>query len=324
MLDDFQKRFLPAFEVTRAQSQGRPVVALESAVITHGLPHSQNLSLAQDMERMVRDEGAIPATVGMLEGKVIVGLNQAELERLASAEGALKISLRDFATALLWYANGGTTVAGTMFAAQRVGIRVLATGGIGGVHPTRIAGGLADLHLEQQLDVSSDLTALGQTPMIVVCAGAKSVMDLPATLEYLETAGVPVIGYQTDHFPEFFSIGSRLPVGLRLDQPAEIAKFAHFHWSMGMRSAVLVCQQVPANEALEPAQAKEAERKAAHEAHDKGIVGSVLTPFLLKRVNELTDGKSMRANLALLLNNARLAGQVARALTDFQRQQKVI
>lgn len=311
-MDDLKKRQVFAFEVTRAMAQGQPIVALESAVITHGLPRPQNLALAQDMEQAVRAGDAIPATVGVLEGKIIVGMNQSELETLAYAEDPLKISPRNFATALLQDRAGGTTVAGTMFAASQSEIKVFATGGIGGVH------------IEHRFDVSSDLKALAEIPMIVVCAGAKSILDLPATLEYLETMNVPVIGYQTKNFPEFFSPGKHLPVSLSLDTTDEIARFAYYHWGLGMKSAVLVCQPIPSGAALDSKEADEAQRKASQEALEQGVQGQQLTPFLLKRVNELTGGKSMRANLALLLNNAGLAANIARALTDFQRQQKII
>ncbi len=188
---DFTKTIVPAFEITRAESQKYPVVALESAVITHGLPRPQNLTLAQDMEQAVREEGAIPVTIGVVDGKVLVGMGRSELERLAYADGAIKVSQRNYAAALLKGTIGGTTVAGTMFAANKVGIQVLATGGIGGVHQSFVLGGIADLHVEQRFDVSNDLKALSEIPMIVVCAGAKSVLDLPATVEYLETMGVP-------------------------------------------------------------------------------------------------------------------------------------
>jgi pseudouridine-5'-phosphate glycosidase len=311
-MDDIKKRQVFAFEVTRARTQGLPMVALESAVITHGLPRPQNLALAQDMEQAVRAHDAIPATIGLLEGKIIVGMNQSELERLAYEDHPLKISPRNFAAALLQDRAGGTTVAGTMFAASGAGIKVLATGGIGGVH------------IEHRFDVSSDLKALAEIPMIVVCAGAKSILDLPATLEYLETMNVPVIGYQTEKFPEFFSPGKDLPVSLSLDSTEDIAKFAFYHWGLGMKSAVLVCQPVPSGAALDPKDADEAQRKASQEALAQGVHGQRLTPFLLKRVNELTGSKSMRANLALLLNNAGLAAEIARAMTDFQRQQNII
>jgi pseudouridine-5'-phosphate glycosidase len=301
-----------ALEVTRAQTQGLAMVALESAVITHGLARPQNLTLALDMEQAVRAEGATPATVGVLEGKMIVGLDQAELERLAYADSPLKISLRNIAAALVKQASGGTTVAGTMFAANRAGIKVLAGGGIGGVH------------VEQRFDVSPDLRALAEIPMIVVCAGAKSILDLPATVEYLEGMDVPVIGYQTDKFPEFFSVGKGLPVSARLDTTEEIAKFAFYHWGLGAKTAILVCQPLPSSAALDPKEADEAQRKASQEAQQQGVRGQKLTPFLLKRVGQLTSGKSTRAHLALLVNNAKLAAQVSRALVDLQRSQKMI
>jgi pseudouridine-5'-phosphate glycosidase len=311
-MDDFQKRFFPAFEVTRAHAQGFPVVAIESSVITHDLPRTQNLTLANEMELAVRGEGGIPATIAVLEGKLIIGLSQTELERLAYTDNPLEISLRDFPTALLKQANGGTTVSATMFAAQMANIQVLTTGGIGGVH------------LERRFDVSADLIALSKTPMIVICAGAKSIFDLPATLEYLETMGVPVVGYQTNYFPEFFCVGQKLPVSVRLDHPIDIIKFANFHWDMGMKSAILVCQSIPSNTALNPAEVEDAREKATQEALKQGVRGQKLTPFLLQQINGLTNGKSMRANLDLLSNNAKLAAQIARALVDFERYQKVL
>lgn len=301
--------FSCAAEVARAQSQSLPLVALESTVITHGLPRPQNLELAREMEQSVRAQGATPATIAILDDQIRIGLTDSELERLAAAEEVLKISLRDFAAALSLHKLGGTTVAGTMFAAHRAEIRVFATGGIGGVHR------------ESRLDISTDLKALAEIPMLVVCAGAKSILDLPATLEYLETMGVPVIGYQTDTFPEFFSPPGKLPVSLRLDTPAEIVEFASQHWALGFKSAVLVCQPVPPEMALSAAEAAPAEEKASQEALAQGIGGQKLTPFLLQRVKELTDGKSMRANLALLKNNAVLAGKIAVAMS--KRNQKM-
>jgi len=288
-----------ADEVLHARQLGTPLAALESTVITHGLPQPENLALARDMESAIRQQGATPATIAILDDKIHIGLTGAELERLSTARDVLKISLRDFATALVQHKLGGTTVAGTMFAAHQAGIQVFATGGIGGVHR------------ESRLDISTDLKALAEIPLIVVCAGAKSILDLPATLEYLETMGVPVIGYGTDTFPEFFSPPGKLPVSLRLDSPAEIVRFAETHWGLGMQSAVLVCQPVPAEEALSLEDAIPAEEQASREAIEQGISGQKLTPFLLGRVKELTGGKSMQANLALLKNNAVLAAKIA-------------
>ncbi|MBK8421478.1 pseudouridine-5'-phosphate glycosidase [Candidatus Villigracilis saccharophilus] len=290
-------------EIARALNFGTPVVALESTVITHGLPQPQNLELARDMEQQVRDNDATPATVALLDGEIRIGLSDEELVRLSESDSVLKVSHRDFATAILKKKNGGTTVAGTMFAAQLAGIKVFATGGIGGVHK------------ESSFDISTDLRALAEIPMIVVCAGAKAILDLPATLEYLETMGVPVVGYQTDEFPAFYSRESGLNVSVRLDSPKEIADFARAHWDLGMRSAVLVTNPVPETEAISQVEMEPMILQASEEAIEQGIHGQKLTPFLLGRISELTEGKSLRTNLALLLNNARLAARIAAEMT---------
>ena len=290
-------------EIARALKLGSPIVALESTVITHGLPHPQNLNLARDMEKQVRDAGSIPATVALLDGKVRLGLSDVELVRLSESESKLKVSHRDFATAIVKKKDGGTTVAGTMLAAQMSGIKVFATGGIGGVHK------------ESPFDISTDLKALAETPMIVVCAGAKAILDLPATLEYLETMGVPVVGYQTDEFPAFYSRESGLNVSARLDSPKEIAEFAKAHWSMGLRSAILVTNPVPETDSIPKSEMEPFIAKASVEAMEKEIHGQALTPFLLSRISELTGGRSLKANLALLLNNARLAGEISKEMT---------
>ena len=292
-------------EISRALDLGAPVVALESTVITHGLPRPINLELARDMEKQVRDSGATPATIALLDGKIRIGLSDLELVRLSESDsvpptgGCAKVSHRDFATVILKKMNGGTTVAGTMFASQMAGIKVFATGGIGGVHK------------ESSFDISTDLHALAEIPMIVVCAGAKAILDLPATLEYLETMGVPVVGYQTDEFPAFYSRESGLDVSVRLDSPKEIADFAQVHWGLGMRSAVLVTNPVPETDSIPKSEMEPIISKASAEAVEKGIHGQALTPFLLGRISELTEGKSLRTNLALLLNNARLAARIA-------------
>ncbi|MGZ6347391.1 MAG: pseudouridine-5'-phosphate glycosidase [Anaerolineales bacterium] len=287
-------------EVDLALQKKLPVVALESTVITHGLPYPQNLQLARDMEAAVRSEGATPATVALIDGKVRIGLTDEELVRLAQAKSPLKITRRDFATAIIKKACGGTTVAGTMLAAYRAGIQVFATGGIGGVHK------------ENPFDISADLNALAETPMIVVCAGAKAILDLPATLEVLETMGVPVVGYQTDEFPAFYSRESGLKVSARLDSPQEVVDFANAHWSMGMCSSILVTNPAPENEAIPKHELEPIIANASREAQEKKIHGQELTPFLLRRVSELTNGKSLRTNLALLLNNAHLAARIAK------------
>jgi pseudouridine-5'-phosphate glycosidase len=289
--------------IARALKLSSPVVALESTVITHGLPHPQNLQLARDMEAEVRKAGATPATIALIDGEIRIGLTDEELARLSESDSTLKVSRRDFATAIVKKLSGGTTVAGTMFAAHNAGIRVFATGGIGGVHK------------ESPFDVSTDLRALAETPMIVVCAGAKAILDLPATLEYLETMGVPVVGYQTDEFPAFYSRESGLNVSVRLDSPKEIAEFAQTHWRLGMQTAVLVTNPVPIAEAIPRSEMEPLIAKASAEAVESDIHGQALTPFLLKRISELTGGRSLKANLALLLNNARLAAEIANVVT---------
>ncbi|MBI4731449.1 MAG: pseudouridine-5'-phosphate glycosidase [Chloroflexi bacterium] len=299
------------FAINRALRPSLPLVALESTVITHGLPRPQNLALARDMERVVRENGATPATIAVLDGKIRIGLTDAELERLASLDNVRKISRRDFATAIVRKESGGTTVAGTMFAAHQAGIKVFATGGIGGVHEV------------VTLDISTDVQALADTPMIVVCAGAKAILDLPATLEYLETMAVPVIGYQTDEFPAFYSRQSGLPVSARLDSPEEVVRFAKAHWELGMKSALLVCQPLSPEEEIPREKIDGAIARARREAHEQGVHGQPLTPFLLARLAELTGGESMRANLALLLNNAKLAAQIACALTTTDQQKAI-
>jgi pseudouridine-5'-phosphate glycosidase len=280
-------------------------------VITHGLPRPENLYLARDMENAVRDEGAVPATIGVMRGKVRVGMGEAELEELAHAEGSLKISMREFAIAAVKTASGGTTVAGTMFAAQQAGVKVFATGGIGGVHR------------ESRSDVSTDLQALATIPMIVVCAGAKAILNLYATLEYLETMSVPVVGYQTDHFPAFYSRESGLKVSVNLDTPEEIVELAQSHWSMGMQSAILVANPVPEEDAIPRSEMDPIIAQASSEAVDRRVRGQDLTPFLLKRINELSNGRAVRTNLSLLLNNARLAARIAKALAMAKKRKYV-
>jgi pseudouridylate synthase len=293
-------------EIARALQTNIPIVALESTVITHGLPHPQNIQLARDMEAAIRGEGAMPASIALINGKIRIGLSDEELVQLAESESPLKVSHRDFATAIVKKLSGGTTVAGTMLAAHQVGIKVFATGGIGGVHK------------ESAFDISTDLRALAEIPMIVVCAGAKAILDLPATLEYLETMGVPVIGYQTNKFPEFYSRDGNLDVSVRLDSPQEIAEFAQAHWSLGLRSAVLVTNPIPVTDAIPKSEMEPIIRQASQVAKEKKIHGQALTPFLLQHISELTHERSLQANLALLLNNARLAAQISKAMMNNQ------
>jgi pseudouridine-5'-phosphate glycosidase len=263
------------------------------------------------MERAVREEGTTPATIGFLDGQLHIGLNDAELERLANEKAPYKVGPRDFATVITNGACGGTTVAGTMFACKHANIKVFATGGIGGVHR------------ESQFDISADLQALATIPMIVVCAGAKAILDLPATLEYLETMSVPVIGYGTDDFPAFYSRDSGLHVTEKLDNPQDVIEFAKTHWETGLQSAILVANPVPEKDAIPSSEMEPHIEKAIKEAKEKEKHGQEVTPFLLDRINELTKGRSMRANLSLLLNNACLAAQVARALRQSERRKFV-
>ena len=286
-------------DIERALSLGRPVVALESTVITHGLPFPDNLTLAEDMEREVRQQGAVPATIAVLEGLIQIGLSPVQLERLATGQNLHKISTRDFARVIARRESGGTTVAGTLVAAHAAGIKVFATGGIGGVHR------------RSTWDISTDLLQLAHTPLIVVCAGAKAVLDLPATLEYLETHAVMVLGYQTDTFPAFYSSSSKLPVEVRVDSPGEVALQASIHWELGLKSAILVAVPPPEDVALPEEQVLGAIEQALGEVQEKGLRGQSVTPFLLKRVSELTHGASLKANLGLLKNNAKVAAQIA-------------
>lgn len=295
-------------EVAKAQQVDLPVLALESAVITHGLPYPDNLELARSLETEARAAGATPATIAVLDGKVHVGLADEALVRLASQPVERKISRRDFGIALAMGQSGGTTVAGTLAAADLAGIRVFATGGIGGVHR------------DSPRDVSADLPELAQRPVVVVCAGAKAILDLAATVEMLETLGVPVVGYRTDEFPAFYARRSGLPVDVTVETPEEIARIARRHWGMGFKSAVLVVQPPPEEESLPGSEIETIIQQALADARDQGIRGAAVTPFLLARVKELSGGESLRVNLALLRSNARLGAQIAVHLTQRKRR----
>jgi pseudouridine-5'-phosphate glycosidase len=297
--EDLPSFFRISSEVEQAIELGLPVVALESTVITHGLPYPENATLAQDMESQVRGSGCVPATIAVLDGLIHVGLDTFQLDRIATTQGLEKISARDFAGVVSRGGSGGTTVAGTLLAAQVAGIRVFATGGIGGVHR------------DPPMDVSADLTHLASTPVIVVCSGAKAILDLPATLEYLETHSVPVVGYQTGEFPAFYSRRSGLPVSVRANSPDHVLIIASAHWALGMSSAVLVAVPPPEEVAIPRKDIQGAIDQALQEMRELRLRGQQVTPFLLQRVNELTGGASLRANLGLLRRNAEVAGQIA-------------
>lgn len=289
-------------EVAQALAAGQPVVALESTVITHGLPRPVNFELACELEALVREAGAVPATVAVLKGRACIGVDRPELERLALRSTPRKLSRRELGIAAVDGEDGGTTVAATAHLAHWAGIRVFATGGIGGVH--RGAGG----------DVSADLPALAEIPILVVCAGAKVILDLPRTLEWLETAGVPILGWETDEFPAFVCASSGLKLTQRVDSLERAASIAIAHWQTGLRSAVLLAAPCPADAALPLEQVQAVLAEAERGAESEGLTGGAVTPYLVARLNELTAGASLQANLALLRHNARLAAGLAGAL----------
>jgi pseudouridine-5'-phosphate glycosidase len=295
--------FCVAEEVRDALDKNRPVVALESTLIAHGLPWPLNYETAQRAEDAIRAEGAIPATIAIFNGVPMVGLSKGDLLTLARASGVGKASRRDLAMVIAQKRTAATTVSATMFLAHRASIAIFATGGIGGVHRNS----------ERTGDVSADLIELSRTPVAVVCAGAKSILDLPRTLEMLEALGVPVVGYRTDTFPAFYLQSSGERVSARVDTPDEAAALLMAHRQLD-GAGVVLAQPVPAESALDPKEWDEALEKAEVLASASNIRGQDVTPFLLARIAELTEGRSLRANQALILANARLAAQVARAL----------
>lgn len=297
-------------EVGEAVRQGRAVVALESTVIAHGLPYPTNLEVAASMERIVRAGGAVPSTIAILDGKVHYGLNDEELERVGTASDIHKASLRDLALLLAGKASGATTVSATAHLASLVGIKVFATGGIGGVHR----------NWESTLDISADLPTLASTPVITVCAGAKSVLDLPATLEWLETHGVPVLGYRTRTFPAFYTRTTNppLPVDATVETAREVAEIFKMRQRIGLEGGLLVCQPLPEEHALHNNEIEEAIESALRDAGSQGIKGHEVTPFLLGNLARTTSGSSLTANRLLLENNAHLAAEISRALNPPQ------
>lgn len=292
-------------EVAEAQASGRPLVALESTVISHGMPWPENLETALDLEAIIRREGAVPATLAVMDGRIKVGLTRPELERLAKGdEPVQKLSRRDLGIRLAQGGMGATTVAATMIAARLAGIQVFATGGIGGVHRGA----------SQSFDISADLSELARTPVAVVCAGAKSILDLPLTLEVLETLGVPVLGYGSDRFPAFYTPDSGLAVDARVDTPEAAAEICRRHWGLGLESGLLIANPVPAELAMDPAVIESAIQRALAEADREGIKGKATTPFMLAKVKALTGGDSLKTNVALIRNNAKLGAKLAVAL----------
>ena len=295
-------------EVSDALNSGKPVVALESTIISHGMPYPRNVSTALEVEAVVRENGAIPATTALMDGQFCVGLSSDQIEKLGSSDGVKKVSLRDIGVALSKETLGATTVATTMFIAEKAGIQIFATGGLGGVH--RGDSG----------DVSADLTALGTIPVTVVSAGVKAILDLPRTLEFLETLGVPVLGYETDVFPEFWIRGSNLPISARVDDPLAAAAAISAHWSSGMKSGVVLAAPVPSEDEADPEVINAAINEGLTAAAAQGVTGSGTTPFLLAHIVESTGGASLETNIALVKNNAAVAAKVAVELASLNKR----
>ena len=288
-------------EVSDALAQKKPIVALESTIIAHGMPYPQNIETARQLEATVRQEGAIPATIALMKGQVVVGLSDSELEQLASAAEVHKVSRRDFARVLSQKALGATTVAGTLIACRMAGIRVFATGGIGGVHR-----GVPD-----SWDISADLTELSQAPVLCVCAGAKAILDIPKTLEALETLGVPVMTYQSEQFPAFYWSKSGVDSPCSMPDLESVASMLNIHWRLGLESGALLAVPIPQEYDQDPARFNDLIDKALSELRSQNIVGKHVTPFLLKSLVEFSDGASLAANIALVKNNTMVAAKIA-------------
>ncbi|MCI7618875.1 MAG: pseudouridine-5'-phosphate glycosidase [Firmicutes bacterium] len=288
-------------EVEKALEEGTPVVALESTIISHGMPYPKNVETALAVEDVIRKNGAVPATIAIIGGRIKIGLTADEIEYMAKADNVLKVSRRDFPLVISQKLDGATTVAGTMIAANMAGIKVFVTGGIGGVH--RGAG--------ESFDISADLEELKMTDVAVVCAGVKSILDIGATLEYLETAGVPVITYGTDVFPAFYSRESGFTSECRIDDTAKIADLIRTKEQLGLRGGILIACPVPAEDEIPFDKMDVVIKQALEECEEKGIKGKRITPFLLSRVKDLTEGSSLEANIKLVLNNADIGAKIA-------------
>ena len=290
-------------EVQDALADGKPLVALESTIMTHGMPFPENLETALSVESIIREESVVPATIAILEGRIKIGLEQEELKELAEDSEAIKVSRRDLASAIVRQQNGGTTVSATMICAHKAGIRVFVTGGIGGVHRD----------FEQTLDVSADLEELSRTPVAVVCAGVKSILDISRTLEYLETKGVPVIGFGCDEFPAFYTPFSGIKAPLRMNLPEETARCMKTHWDLGLGGGLLIANPLFEEKALDPDLLQQVVEESLKSAEDQKISGKDITPFVLEQIVQKTGGASLEANIALIQNNARVGAGIARA-----------
>ena len=288
-------------EVQQALKTGLPIVALESTIISHGMPFPQNLKTALTVEKIIREESAVPATIAILNGRIKIGLSQHELEQFAKQTSQIKVSRRDLPLVISQKQSGGTTVAATMICAKLAGIAVFVTGGIGGVHRES----------ENTMDISADLMELAQTNVAVVCAGIKSILDIPRTLEYLETQGVPVIGYKTEEFPAFYTPSSGSLVQSRLDTPEEIAHCMKIKWKLGLDGGIVIGNPVQEQDAMDASIIQQAISEALRDAAQKQIEGKKVTPFLLERINQITMGESLKSNISLVCNNAHLGAKIA-------------
>lgn len=288
-------------EVQKALDENKPVVALESTIISHGMPYPQNVEMAKEVEQIVRDNGAVPATIAIIDGKIKIGLTDEELEIMANTEGVAKVSRRDMAQVVATKQLGATTVASTMICAEMAGIRFFVTGGIGGVHRG----------VEETMDISADLEELAQTDVVVICAGAKSILDLDKTMEYLETKGVPVIGYQTDELPAFFTRESGIKLNASSETVEEIADIAKVKYELGLEGGIVVANPIPEEDAMDKDYIDGVINDAVREAGEKGIHGKDSTPFLLSKVVESTEGKSLETNIKLVKNNAEIGTRIA-------------
>lgn len=291
-------------EVKKAMEEGKPVVALESTIISHGMPYPQNIETAKACEEIIRENGAVPATTAIIGGKIKIGLSDEELEFMATSKDIIKASRRDFAYIVSRGLNGATTVASTIIASRLAGIKIFVTGGLGGVHR----------NAEVTFDISRDLEELAANDIMIVCAGCKSILDIGLTLEYLETKGVPVFGYQTDYMPAFFTRKSEFKVDYNIKNPKEAADAAMAQWELGLEGGILLTNPIPESDSMDEEKINSAIEKALVEAEEKGIHGKETTPFLLSKVLEVTEGKSLEANIALVKNNARLGAEVAKYL----------
>ncbi len=295
-------------DVLEALKQKKPVVALETTIISHGMPYPENIEMANKVESIIRNQGVTPATIAIIKGKIKVGLRPDEIEFMATSKEIVKASRRDIPIVVSKKLHAATTVAGTMICANLAGIRLFATGGIGGVHRGA----------DKTFDISADLEELARTNVAVVSAGAKSILDLKLTMEYLETKGVPVLGYNTDEFPAFYTRESGLSLNYSLNNPKEIATILHTKWKLGIDGGVVIANPIPKEYSMNHREVETVINKALDEANNRGISGKELTPFLLAKIEEITGGESLKANLQLVYNNARLASEIAKELSKLE------